>query len=169
MERVALCYMYNNTQVEHSTYACSETCINCLPAPTSVEEPNTIQLNGGNVWNTARDQDIHCSDFFLFDFTSNVKRSKWVKWRLRVHIARWLIFLVTSCKGFLYLYVVQISFLLVYLTILMQLNVIWLPLRLNQQKWEDQSNDGYFFLISSRMVLCMQLNFLTDRDVISLM
>lgn len=55
----------------HSTYTYSETCINCLPAPTSVEESNTIQLNGGNVWNTARDQYIHCSDF-----TTNVKRSK---------------------------------------------------------------------------------------------
>ena len=48
----------------------------CLPAHTSVEESNTIQMNGGDVWNTARDQDIHCTDFLVFDFTSNVKRSK---------------------------------------------------------------------------------------------
>lgn len=63
----------------HSTYTYSETCINkyffivCL---LSVEESNTIQMNGGDVWNTARDQDIHCTDFLVFDFTSNVKRSK---------------------------------------------------------------------------------------------
>ena len=123
--------MYNNTQVEYSTYTYSETCINCLPTPTSVEESNTIQMNGGYVWKTARDHDIHCTEFFVSDFTSNVKRSKWVKWRLRVRIARWLIFLKTSRKGIVYLSVFRISFLLVYLTILMQLDVIWLPLRLN--------------------------------------
>ena len=132
----------------HSTYTYSETCIinkyffYCLPAHTSVGESNTIQMNGGNVWNTARDQDIHCTDFLVFDFTSNVKRSKWVKCRLQVRISSWLIFLKTSCIKALctcMYFEFLFSLWLVYLTILMQLDVTWLVLRLNQQKWEDQS------------------------------
>ena len=70
--------MFNNTNGAFN-YTYSETCINCLRSPTSVEESNTIQMNGGNVWNTARDQEKHCTEFFVFDFTSNAKRSKLVK------------------------------------------------------------------------------------------
>ena len=176
-------------------------------------------MNDGNVWNTARDQDIHCTDFFVFDFTSNVKRSKWVKWRLRVHIARWLIFLKTSCKGIVYLYVFRISFLLVacncvkkpekknlsyeatdvsgFIAQLVEhrTGIVRSRVQTPLKSWifsgfftqlhklrslprsvlhffrneKISQNDIYFFFISSRMVLCMQLNFLTDRDVISLM
>lgn len=139
--------MYNNTQVDiQHTHTVKPVLIKIFLLFACSYKCWGVKYHSNEWWRCLeycqRPGYTSCTDFLVFDFTSNVKRSKWVKCRLQVRISSWLIFLKTSCIKALctcMYFEFLFSLWLVYLTILMQLDVTWLVLRLNQQKWEDQS------------------------------